>query len=304
MKLVTKAISTDELSFDDSAMTISGWMSCPTVDTDGDVVDGSAFDLTIHKQFPYCHWAHNTKDTPAGKFEDESGNYTLKVKSHQSGGNGLFGTIHFAPTEKGREIYKLYRTGFLKGFSAGFIANESRKEKIGGQMVTRYTRATLREVSAVPMPANLDCIIVNKAMHNGEEVPAFVMDEIKKSFAGGGILTHSMQNANNDSESGDIAMTTEEIQKAISEGVAAIDFSDAPAIKELKTVIEKQATEIAQLKTAVAEQVKWSNDAEPKLAEVTELKTKAICRDEYDADTKAIEAAIVGVSEGKRVAVA
>ncbi len=78
--LVCKAVNA-KITTDPKRMSVSGWLSAPTVDTDGEVIDGAAFDLNVHKSNPICLWMHRQNESPIGRWSDNDGNYTLRTKA-------------------------------------------------------------------------------------------------------------------------------------------------------------------------------------------------------------------------------
>lgn len=171
----TKALSDAKPQFDQSKMAVHHWLSAPTIDTDGEIIDGTQFNLEkLHKGNPCFLWNHNRALKPLGSYSDPNGNYTLKAKAYPSGDFGLYGTVYFSQANpEAVTIFGLYCDKSLRCFSAGFGTGGTRAEKHKGRNVTRLLNATLAEGSAVNLPSNLDAvaIAVEKRMHNGTRIP-------------------------------------------------------------------------------------------------------------------------------------
>ena len=66
---------------------------------------------------------------------------------------GLVAEIEFAETELAQEVAGLYRTGFMRGVSVGFLPLEVEIRKASqGRRAYHYIRQELLEISAVPVP--------------------------------------------------------------------------------------------------------------------------------------------------------
>lgn len=173
--------------YDDGEMKITHWLSAPTIDSDGEAIDGDAFDLAIHKSHPVLLVEHRRRDLPIGHYRDRNGRYTLESKAFPGGGKGLYGTAWFSKANPAGAItYGLYREGILSGFSAGFVAGARRVEKAAnGRTYRRYTSAVLIEGSATGTPANLDALatIVHKRRFAEESVPDDLLEYLRRKLA-------------------------------------------------------------------------------------------------------------------------
>jgi hypothetical protein len=71
---------------------------------------------------------------------------------------GILSKMQFAKTQMAEEIFQLYKEGFMRAFSVGFIPKEWTDGD--GEKVPRrtYTKWELLEYSAVPVPANPDAL--------------------------------------------------------------------------------------------------------------------------------------------------
>jgi HK97 family phage prohead protease len=128
--------------------------STPHVDRYGDIIEVEGWELRNYKKNPVFLWAHDYKQPPIGK--------ALKVEKTDT---GLVFRIKFAEPEVypfADTIYKLYLGGYLRATSVGFqdLEREPIMDKEGRQTGWRYKRAELYELSAVPVPANPQALIM------------------------------------------------------------------------------------------------------------------------------------------------
>lgn len=110
-------------------------------DRHGEVLELKGLDTSKYMQNPVVLWAHDYSQPPIGK--------TLSLR--KSGGK-LIAKIKFAIDEDSfaHKIYRLYKGGFMKAFSIGFIPKEVDENK--------YTKAEMIEHSSVPVPANPEAL--------------------------------------------------------------------------------------------------------------------------------------------------
>ncbi|MHB8871239.1 MAG: HK97 family phage prohead protease [Candidatus Doudnabacteria bacterium] len=100
--------------------------------------------------------------------------------------NGLKFKIKFADTEAGKEVYSLYKNGFMSSFSVGFrpvktYDNEKSQkyvDKNGKVPDTVYEECELLELSCVTIPANPSATVINGAK---SMVASFERGEIKSA---------------------------------------------------------------------------------------------------------------------------
>ena len=135
--LLRKATATDQISPGDDERSIVARVSTPDRDRDGEVVEPKGIDLTHYNANPVLMWSHDYKKPPIGR-----------ALWSRIDNNGLLCKFQFADTAFADEVYTLYRDGFLKTFSIGFIPVE-----FDGKTKT-HQRTSLLEVSAVAIPSN------------------------------------------------------------------------------------------------------------------------------------------------------
>lgn len=146
-----KEVGTSESVDEESS--IVGWGSRPTIDRDKELIEYNAWALDNYRKNPVLLLCHKHDVPPVGK--------CLWVKADKF---GLKFKARFANTERGKEVYELYKTGIMKGFSVGFkprpngiIDNPKDLKYKGCKRV--FTDVELVEISCVPVPAHADALV-------------------------------------------------------------------------------------------------------------------------------------------------
>lgn len=118
-----------------------------SIDRDGEQLLMKGLDVSSYKKNPVVQWAHDYSRPPIGKAEQ------ITKKADGS----LVAKVKFAITESNfaKEVYALYKGGFLNAFSIGFLPKEAE-----GNV---YTKSEMLEFSAVPVPANANALVTAKA---------------------------------------------------------------------------------------------------------------------------------------------
>jgi len=148
MKKIIKRVFTSEVKgVDDKEHTITAYISTSARDRHNESLDPAGVDLSHYKKNPIVLWAHDYTLPPIGK--------SLWVKRD---GEGILAKVKFASTEFAQEIFQLYKEGFMKAFSVGFIPKEM--EEGDGKKTPRitYKKWEMLEYSAVPVPANPEAL--------------------------------------------------------------------------------------------------------------------------------------------------
>lgn len=141
--LVRKFFTVDKVEASDDERSIIARVSTNDRDRDGEVVEPKGIDLTNYHKNPCLLWAHRYDQPAIGK--------ALWTKTDDK---GLVCKFQFAPTQFADEIYELYKGGYQRAFSIGFIPLDFDVE-------TKIHRKTsLLEVSAVPVPSNQDALVM------------------------------------------------------------------------------------------------------------------------------------------------
>jgi HK97 family phage prohead protease len=136
------------------------------VDRYGDIIEVEGWELDNYLQNPVFLWAHDYKQPPIGK-----------AVAVEKTSKGLVFRIKFAEPEVypfADTIFKLYLGGYLRATSVGFrdIEREPITDKDGRHTGWHYKRQELWELSAVPVPANPEALImaVQKGVVSPQEV--------------------------------------------------------------------------------------------------------------------------------------
>ncbi|MFA5634107.1 MAG: phage major capsid protein [Candidatus Dojkabacteria bacterium] len=125
-------------------------VSTNDVDRHGEIVDIEGIDITNYEKNPVVMWAHDYSLPPIAR--------TLSLTKEKIGKKTVLKTVmEFATgiSELAREVYNLYREGFMNAFSIGFIPLDEEGNT--------YTKTELLEYSAVPIPANPNALLLAKA---------------------------------------------------------------------------------------------------------------------------------------------
>ena len=149
--------------------------STADVDRYGDIIEVAGWDYRNYMakgHGPFL-WAHNYDAPPVGK--------TIEVSKEEK---GLVFRVYFPTPEEYGEgfpkhipspdtVYRLYLGGFLKATSVGFrdLEREPLSDKDGKQTGWRFKSQELYELSAVPVPANPQALVlaVQKGVVSPEE---------------------------------------------------------------------------------------------------------------------------------------
>lgn len=126
-------------------MTIIHYISTPTPDRFGDIVEQAGMDDTKFKSNPVVLFGHRSRELPIGK--------SRWAKADSVG--VLAQTAFDKDSEFAREIFRLNKEGILNAWSIGFIPLEYSYLKEGGMLIKKWE---LLEYSSVPIPANPDAL--------------------------------------------------------------------------------------------------------------------------------------------------
>ena len=129
-------------------------MSTADVDRMSDVIQQDGWNVTDYEKNPVLLWAHDYGQPPVGKvgavvLEEDK----LKAKGVTFPAREVY--------EFGWTVGQLYEQGFMRAVSVGFSPDEwTMDEETGG---CRFSKQTLLELSAVPVPANPNALLEAKA---------------------------------------------------------------------------------------------------------------------------------------------
>lgn len=171
---IQKFITCEKSEVNDTEKSIVGWGSRPTPDRDKELIEWKAWRLDRYKKNPVLLLSHNYQNPPVGKI--------LWIKNDS---NGLKFKAKFANTERGNELYELYKDGIMNAFSVGFtpcengyIDNPQDPQYKGLKRV--YKDVELLEVSCVAVPANQDALV--EFVKSGKVKNKELSEELTKVF--------------------------------------------------------------------------------------------------------------------------
>lgn len=173
----SKAVTIEKaITIDENNNKLSAVITTRNVDRDGDIVETEGIKLANFRKNPVVLWAHDHSRPPVAKVEN------LMVGQDQ-----MMAEVKFADTAFGREIFSLYKGGFLNTFSIGFSANPDSVEPIFNKEndITGWHigGSELLELSAVPVPANPEALVCSLEGFSSDVKTAFKSveeDPVKK----------------------------------------------------------------------------------------------------------------------------
>lgn len=161
MEILKRVFDSEIKGIDEKERTLTAYVSTSARDRMDEVLIPEGVDLTKYKKNPIVLWAHDYSMPPIGK--------ALWIKKD---GQGVISKMQFANTEFAQEIFNLYKDGFMKAFSVGFIPKEH--EDGDGQKSPRrtYKKWEMLEYSAVPVPANPEALTlaISKGVLRNEQL--------------------------------------------------------------------------------------------------------------------------------------
>jgi HK97 family phage prohead protease len=139
-------------------------ISTGTLDRDKDRIDPGGWATTAYADNPIVLWAHKYDQPPVAK----------TVALHK-GLTGLVATAEFAETAFASDVFDLYRGGFLRAVSVGFIPLEREPNEFGGFDIKA---AELLEFSCVAVPSNPEALVQLAAKGLALERPPHDVDDL------------------------------------------------------------------------------------------------------------------------------
>jgi len=146
---VEREISVEVKQFDEQNRSFWAVASTSTPDRFGDIIVQDGWELEQFKKNPVIPWGHDYNKPPVARAEEiyvDNGKLVFLAKFPEPG------TYDLADT-----VFELYKQGFLKAFSVGFIPVEYEPNEHGG---LTYKRQELLEISAVTVPANPEALML------------------------------------------------------------------------------------------------------------------------------------------------
>ena len=164
-------------SIDENNYELTAVVSTDSIDRYGDVIEQGGWDLGNFQKNPVIAWGHDYDQPPVGKavhIWSEPGKLLMRIRFAVE-------QYSFAKT-----VFELYRGGYLRAFSVGFIPKKSQQEETkDGKIIRRYTELELLEVSAVTVPANQDALAlaIKEGAVKQSDIDLLELKNLKKNTA-------------------------------------------------------------------------------------------------------------------------
>ncbi len=133
----------------DTDRSLVALISTASRDRMNEVLDPEGADLENFRKNPVVLFAHNYRTPPVGK--------AIWIKQAV---DGIIAKVQFATTQLAEDVFQLYKKGFMKAFSVGFIGKEWVDTDGEKDPRRTWTKWELVEFSAVPVPANPDALVL------------------------------------------------------------------------------------------------------------------------------------------------
>lgn len=153
MDSIRKFIDFDVKTVDGEDRVLSAIASTGARDRDGDIIEPNGWKLSNFKKNPVILWGHSYtgKDAlpiaNATEIKVEDGKLKFKAKFIEKE------IYEFADT-----VYKMYRNGYLRTFSVGFMPIKYEEFEENDRKGYRMTSQELLEISGCPVPSNAEAI--------------------------------------------------------------------------------------------------------------------------------------------------
>lgn len=147
-KKIYKEMNVEVKEIEGEDRTLEFTITTETKDRDKDTISSDGWILDNFLKNPVVLWAHKYDQPAVGK--------ALEVRKD---GNGLKSRVEFATADIypfADQVYKLYKNGYMKAVSVGFIPIEWEENKEGGY---NFKKQELLEFSLVPVPANPEALV-------------------------------------------------------------------------------------------------------------------------------------------------
>ncbi|MDQ0672945.1 HK97 family phage prohead protease [Pseudarthrobacter siccitolerans] len=256
------------LNEDDRTIEFIG--STKAKDSYGDVIEQAGWELKRFLGNPVVPWGHNYSMPPVAKALEvgiKDGNLTFKAQ---------FATkdeYEWADT-----IFKLYKGGYLRAFSVGFIPLE-----YDGDWMTGYTftKCELLEVSCVTVPANPEALVLGfKDGTFSENERKAMMSQAHKLIKA---LTESDENSDNEDMELKEAVTELTTQvKTLTELLTAKAEEPAEIVNDQTEADAAEATEVTEDKSELeaSDGTEVEGETEDKAEGEAEPEIKSLTADE------------------------
>lgn len=153
-----RSISLALRSFDPVARTCDCVASTDAIDSYGEIVDQSSWDLSRYATNPIVLFGHDASTLPIGRASN------VRVER-----GALRATITFATAAANplaEHVFQLVKEGVLGAVSVGFVAGAVTTETRDGRPVDVLSNCCLHELSVVNLPANEEALMRARAAPN------------------------------------------------------------------------------------------------------------------------------------------
>ena len=143
---------------DTEERTVTAIISSDAIDRDDEVLLPKGAELEHFRKNPVVLWSHNSSIPPIGK--------ALWIEKKR---NKIIAKVKFATTELAEEVWQLFKGGFLKAFSVGFMPIIPGRAPLPAELKRNPDLADARrifpewemlEFSPVSIPSNRDALVM------------------------------------------------------------------------------------------------------------------------------------------------
>jgi len=150
-ELSQRSVSFETKGFDESTRSVDVIMSTNALDSYGERIDQSGFDLSRFRSNPVLLAFHNSRDWPLGRCEN------VRVEA-----GALQCRIFFASAKANPEAekcFQLVKEKIINAVSVGMLVRETEMVNEGNDQVCVIRKCELAELSIVAVPANPEALI-------------------------------------------------------------------------------------------------------------------------------------------------
>jgi len=153
-KLMRKSLFFKAQEVDEKNYIIRGVFSTGGEDRHGEIIDQNGWKLNDYMENPVILFAHDQWTPAIGK----------AIELAPDGNGSLAGAIQFAVEEfeLAKTIFNLYKGGFMRAFSVGFMNNKYEVDEENEVIILKEN--TLYEISCVNVPANAMALANSKGI--------------------------------------------------------------------------------------------------------------------------------------------
>lgn len=258
---IQKFIIAEKSDINDQEQSIVGWGSKPIPDRDGELIESSAWQLEQYRKNPVLMLSHDYSAPPVGK--------CLWIKSDA---NGLKFKAKFANTERGKEIYQLYKDGIMSGFSVGFSINKATDHPSDEQYKSMnlkrvYHDVELLEISCVAIPACPDALI--EQVKSGKIKNKELKEEMDH-------VIQLVDSAKPDGKDSEVHVPeTPIVDKPVIDATVKVDAIDPEA---LFRILHENRDKLAELFTSVRKADEFAGDGQ---ADECKCPAGGVCMEDY-----------------------